>query len=289
MIPEAYETIKQEQGLSDSRLRRVFEQYCGECHACTNKMEWSCKVSHGRVNHNDRFVHVSSTSHKETWLRAGERLLRDLVPVAMQRDLEPILAKVPLHANQLFVGYSGEVSGSPGAERIKLYFSLSGDCKGLWTEAKRRIGRRSLTVSAPTVSGWLLVFVLGPDKPPVFRIDLVYDSIEFRDPAFVDDLGGFLSKEEIDFIGSEARGIVSLREAEAEMLYSYVEFSRPESPLRIMAGRLASALPSFAERLDGLTWIGFPRGTLIENEETSVTLYTKISGPHQLPPPEGVV
>lgn len=278
-MPSEYETIKREQGLRDSRLRGLFERYCADCHGCTNKIEWSCKVSTERVLHNDRFVHVSRTSDRETWLKAGEILLRNLLPPGAERDLRSTLARLSVHAKQLFVGYSGEVAASPGAERIKLYYSLSGECDSLWAETKDRIGRASLAVPAPTVSAWLLVFVLNGDGPPVFRADLVYDSIEFRDPEFVSRLRTFLLEDELELIGSEARGIVSLREAEQEMLYSYVEFSRPESPLRSLAGRLAVALPPFHERLDSLTWIGIPRGALSQIDNSPVTLYTRISGP----------
>ncbi len=278
-MPPEYEIIKQQQGLFDSSLRRLFEQYCIDCHNCTNKIEWSCKVSTGHVWHNDRFVHVSSTTDRKTWFSAGEKLLRKLLPSIVERDYESILRRLSVHSKQLFVGYSGKIATSQEKERIKLYFSLSGECDGLWVELKERIGYSMLVVPPPTVSAWLLVFVLTGDETPIFRVDLVYDSIEFRNPVFLENLQTFLSADEIEFIGREARGIVSLREAEKEMLYSYVEFSRPEAPLRMMAERLTVELPEFRRRLNNLTWIGIPRGTLREVEKTPITLYTKISGP----------
>lgn len=65
-------------------------------------------------------------------------------------------------------------------------------------------------------------------------------------------------------LGSQARGIISLRQAEREMLYSFVEPASAESPLRALAQRRAAPLPLFLEGLDHLTWIGVPRGTLVD-------------------------
>ncbi len=271
-----YQKIKAELGLGTSHLRQLFEEYCAATSSSTIKLEWSCKVSPEGIKHNDRFVHVSTTEHREIWLEAGEHLLRSLLPSAMSADMDATLARLSRCSQQLFVGYSGELPGNPDAERIKLYYSLSGEAEGLWSETKERIGRSSLALRAPTGSAWLLVFVLSPSKAPVFRIDLVYDSIEFRDRRLQSELRSVLREKELELIAGEARGIVSLRQAEREMLYSYVEFARQESPLRAIAKRRAAPLPLFQERLDKLTWVGVPRGDFASLDNETLTLYTKI-------------
>lgn len=278
-MPLHYQRIKRELGLPASRLRGLFESYCAACAACTYKVEWSCKLSPGRVRHPDRFVHVSATAESRgVWFAAADRLLRAMLPETRDPGLAAILDRLSGHARQLFVGYSGAF-GDARAERIKLYFSLSGEAAGLWSRARERIGRPDLGVPAPTVGGWLFVLVLGDRRPPLQRIDLVYDRIEFRDPSFRSDLRSLLGEPEIDFLGAEARGIVSLRQAEPEKLYSFVEFAREESPLRALARRRAEELPLLLEGLDGLTWIGVARDSLDDLERATLTLYTRIGYP----------
>ncbi|WP_428266352.1 hypothetical protein [Haliangium sp.] len=275
-----YHNIKSELGLRETHVRELFEQYCSDTATCAYKLEWSCKASPEGVKHHDRFVHVSSMEHRATWIEAGERLLRGLRPDATGPEWSATLTRLSRHAQQLFVGYSGEVEGTPDAERIKLYYSLRGECDGLWSEAMERIGRSSLDIRAPTGSAWLYVFVLSPSRPTVHRVDLVYDSIEFRDQTILRELRSFLREDELSFIGGEARGIASLRQAEREMLYSYVEFCRDDSPLRAIARSRAAHLPQFLERLGGLTWLGVPRGDMTDLENGTLTLYTKIDSLH---------
>ena len=277
-MPLDYQRIKRQLELPETRLRGLFEEYCADCSSCTSKLEWSCKVAPGRLKHDDRFVHVSSTRDKETWFGAGERLLRRLLGDAATAETTATMEALSIHAKQLFVGYSGPFGGARDEERIKLYFSLAGEAAGLWSWAKALIGRSSLDVRAPTLSAWLLVFVLDGRRSPLHRVDLVYDRLEFRDPGLLRELGSFLHPWEIDFIAGEARGIVSLRQAEPEKVYAFVEPANEGSPLRALARRRGAALPLLLEGLDQLTWIGVSRGDRRNVENDTLTLYVKIRG-----------
>lgn len=276
-----YVSIVRELGLSNTDIRSLFEDYCQACRRCTAKVEWSCKVSAPGAQHVDRFVHVSQVEYKSVWIEAEMVLTEALLALGERRemgqpqtDLSLTLESLRHHAQQLFVGYSGPVQDQ--IETVKLYFSLQGEAGGLWSEAKARIGRPDLTISPPPTSGWLYVIVMPASGEPYYRIDLVYDHLDFRYPQTLAEMGTFLRDEEIDFVGAEARGIVSLRQAEREMLYSFVEHAAPDTTVMGLAARLAQELPPFSALMSELTWIGVPRAQIHDLETATMTLYTRI-------------